>query len=74
MTVKFVDRHANSSCTHIIRVAEVQAPKDLEDMTFGHYPAQPTTDELQLVQKSVIQELEHQVESLPPSEHFDHVH
>lgn len=59
---------------HIIVVAEVQASNDLVNVTFGHFPAQATPEALQLVQQSVIQVLEDQVEPFPPAKHFDHVH
>ena len=59
--------------THVVHVAEFDAPEDLEDVAAGLVEAEPLGVLLQLLQDGVVDVLEDQEQLAPPPKHLDQV-
>ena len=63
----------NPLLTHVVHVAELDAPEDLEDVAAGLVDAQPLGILLQLLQDGMVDVLEHQEQLSPPPKHLDQI-
>ena len=63
----------NSLLTHVVHVAELDAPEYLEDVAARLFDAQPLGILLELLQDGVVDVLEDQEQLPPPPKHLDQI-